>query len=78
MTRKKMPWCIEIEFEPTREGGERSSEFYVVKRVVGDVKDLHLLVVEEGKPDEKVSIDRRDIAKIMMVNSTKEEIGATP
>lgn len=71
MARKRIPWCIEIEFNPS-DGGTRPSEFYVVRRVVGDVKDLHLMVVD-GQTDSgnKVSIDRREIARVSMFNSTK-------
>ena len=77
MARQKKPWCIEIEYHPEREGDERPSEFYVVRKMVADIKDLHLLVVREGEKDEKISIDNRTIAKVMMVVSNKEMAGAS-
>jgi len=70
--RKKLPWCIEVEYNVSDEGNDKLSDFFVVKRVVADVKDLHLLVVREGGEGEKISIDRRTISKVMMVNSTKD------
>ena len=73
MVRKRIPWCIEVEFNPLSAGGDRPSEFYVVRRIVGDVKDLHLMVVDPATDtgSNKVSIDRRQIARVSMFNSTK-------
>lgn len=78
MARLKKPWCIEVEFDPAFAGGRRASEFYVVRRVVGDVKDLHLMVIDDEDDSlvSKVSIDRRQIARVLMVNSTKEKVDA--
>ena len=65
----KVPWCIEVEFLPTTMGEQRHSEFFVVQRMIGDVKDLHLVVCNKDDTTSKVTIPRKAIAKVLMLNS---------
>lgn len=68
MVKKKSPWCIEVEYN------NGNVDYFVVRRFVADVKDIHLYL--EKKPEEtgtgqKLSISRLDLHKVMIISSTK-------
>ena len=66
MGRSVRPWCIEIEFSNPGD----SSAFYVVRRFVADVRDIHLVIDEEGDL-RKLSIPRSAVSKVLLVGSKK-------
>ena len=60
----KLPWCLEVEYDPERTDS-RSSGFFAALRVVADVKGFHLVTTD----GQKVSLDRRDVSRVMLVNA---------
>lgn len=66
MARVVKPWCIEIEFNEEAD----SSAFYVVRRFVADVRDIHLVIDDEGEL-KKLSIPRSSVARVLLVGSKK-------